>query len=127
MLRGTELAGFIGAGMAGAAYVPQIWHLINERCSAGLSRVAFTVWLAASFLVTTHAVAIQATVFIALGVIQLAATSLILVYTTKYATSYCASHLPARLLLEAVNDDGEPLPVGVAPEGRSRLTPTTSP
>ena len=41
MLRATELAGFIGAGLAGAAYVPQIWHLTRERCSAGLSRVAF--------------------------------------------------------------------------------------
>jgi hypothetical protein len=29
-----------------------------------------------------------------LGVIQLAATALILVYTTKYAHSYCAIHLP---------------------------------
>ena len=85
MLRATELAGFIGAGLAGAAYVPQIWHLIRAHCSAGLSRVAFAVWLAASLLVTTHAVAIRATVFIALGAIQLAATALILVYSTKYA------------------------------------------
>lgn len=128
MLKATELAGFIGAGLAGAAYVPQVWHLIKERCSAGLSRVAFTVWLASSFLVTTHAVAIGAIVFMALGVIQLSATALILVYTTKYAGSYCASHRPARLQLEAVDDDGEPRPVDVAmPEGPSRLTPTTSP
>ncbi|MGH9244733.1 MAG: PQ-loop domain-containing transporter [Acidimicrobiales bacterium] len=95
MLRATELAGFIGAGLAGAAYVPQIWHLIRAHCSAGLSRVAFGAWLAASLLVTTHAVAIGATVFIALGAIQLAATALILIYTTKYEHSYCASHLPA--------------------------------
>ena len=90
----TELAGFIGAGLAGAAYVPQISHLIRAHCSAGISRVAFGVWLAASLLVTTHAVAIGATVFIALGAIQLAATALILVYATKYANSYCAIHLP---------------------------------
>jgi hypothetical protein len=97
VVKATELAGFIGAGLAGAAYVPQIWHLISERCSAGLSRVAFGVWLAASLLVTTHAVAIGATVFIVLGAIQLAATAVILVYTTKYEHSYCASHLPLSL------------------------------
>ncbi len=91
MLRATELAGFIGAGLAGAAYVPQIWHLIGERCSAGLSRVAFAVWLFASALVTTHAVAIGAIVFIVLGAIQLAATTVIVIYTTKYEHSYCAS------------------------------------
>jgi hypothetical protein len=95
MLRATEVAGFIGAGLAGGAYVPQIWHLTRERCSAGLSRIAFAVWLAASLLVTTHAVAIGAAVFIVLGVIQLSATALILVYSTKYSNSYCASHLPA--------------------------------
>jgi uncharacterized protein with PQ loop repeat len=102
MVRATEVAGFIGAGLAGAAYVPQIWHLIKERCSAGLSRIAFAVWLAASLLVTTHAFAIGAVVFIVLGTIQLAATATILVYTTKYANSYCSSHLPAALVPELV-------------------------
>ena len=94
VLRATELAGFIGAGLAGAAYVPQISHLIRAHCSAGISRVAFGAWLAASLLVTTHAVAIRAAVFIVLGVIQLAATALILIYATKYEHSYCAIHLP---------------------------------
>ena len=54
----------------------------------------------ASFLVTTHAIAIKATVFIALGAIQLSATALILVYTVGYANSYCARHLPAIALAE---------------------------
>lgn len=95
VIRATELAGFIGAALAGAAYVPQIVHLIRQRCAAGLSRVAFGVWLAASLLVTAHAVAIEEIVFIALGAVQLAATTLILTYATRYAGSYCASHLPA--------------------------------
>ena len=97
MLRATELAGFIGAGLAGAAYVPQISHLIRAHCSAGISRLAFGVWLAASLLVTTHAVAIRAAVFVALGVIQLGATALVLIYSTKYENSYCTIHLPRSL------------------------------
>lgn len=100
MLRATELAGFAGAALAGAAYVPQIWHLIREQCSAGLSRLAFAAWLVSSMLVTSHALATAATVFIALGAIQLTATVLILAYSTKYAGSYCASHLPAVLAAE---------------------------
>ena len=94
MLRSTEVAGFVGAALAGAAYVPQIWHLIAERCSAGISRLAFATWFAASALVTTHAVVSGATVFVVLGVIQLGATALILLCATKYASSYCASHAP---------------------------------
>ena len=58
MARATELAGFVGAALAGLAYIPQIWHLIHERCPAGLSRLAFSLWLTASILVTSHAVAI---------------------------------------------------------------------
>jgi hypothetical protein len=117
VLRATELAGFVGAGLAGAAYVPQIWHLIRSHCSAGLSRLAFGTWLAASLLVTTHAVAIGATVFIALGAVQLAATALILVYTTKYEHSYCASHLPL-----TVAPEGEPVVDPVNAPGPYRAT-----
>ena len=114
MLRATEIAGFVGAGLAGAAYVPQIWHLIRERCSAGLSPTAFAVWLVASFLVTIHAIAIRATVFIALGAIQLSATALILLYTVRYANSYCARHLPAIALAETTDGVG---PRGTATNG----------
>lgn len=103
MIHPDELAGLIGAGLAGAAYVPQIVHLIREHCSAGLSRSAFTVWLVASLLVTTHAVAIGAFVFITLGTIQLAATTLILVFTARYKGLYCATHLPAIVVADPID------------------------
>jgi hypothetical protein len=104
------MAGFIGAGLAGAAYVPQIWHLIRARCSVGISRLAFSVWLAASLLVTTHAIAIGAGVFIVLGAVQIVATTLILLYAGRYATSQCASHLPREVVLGAeTKQDFEPL------------------
>jgi hypothetical protein len=112
MLRATEVAGFIGTGLAGAAYVPQIWHLTRERCSAGLSRLAFSVWLAASLLVTSHAIAIGATVFIALGAIQLTATAIILIYSTKYSNSFCASHLPAVIVDPSIDRTASRLVIG---------------
>jgi uncharacterized protein with PQ loop repeat len=84
VLTTTEIAGFIGAGLAGAAYVPQISHLIRARCSAGISRLAFGAWFLASFLVTARAIAIHAGVFIVLGGIQIAATTLIVFYATRY-------------------------------------------
>jgi hypothetical protein len=97
MRHATELAGFIGAGLAGAAYVPQISHLIRAHCSAGISLFAFAVWLVASLLVTSHAIAIRASVFIVLGVIQVVATTLICIYAKVYENSYCGIHRP-RLL-----------------------------
>jgi uncharacterized protein with PQ loop repeat len=97
VLTATEIAGYIGAGLAGAAYVPQISHLIRARCSAGISRLAFGVWLLASFLVMARAIAVHAGVFIVLGVIQIAATAIILFYASRYRDTYCPNHLPATL------------------------------
>ena len=94
MLTATQIAGFAGAGLAGAAYIPQISHLIRARCSAGISRLAFEVWLLASLLTTARAIAIHAGVFIALGGIQIVATALIMFYATRYKNTPCPIHHP---------------------------------
>ena len=94
VLTATEIAGYLGAGLAGAAYVPQISHLIRAHCSAGISRLAFEVWLLASILTTARAIAIHAGVFIALGGIQIVATTLIMLYAARYKDMPCPSHLP---------------------------------
>jgi uncharacterized protein with PQ loop repeat len=91
----TEIAGFAGAGLAGAAYVPQISHLIRARCSAGISRLAFAAWLLSSVLITARAIAIGADVFVVLGGIQIVATALIMLYAVRYKDTPCPSH-PAR-------------------------------
>jgi PQ loop repeat len=96
MLTITQIAGFAGAGLAGAAYVPQVSHLIRARCSAGISRLAFAVWLLASVLTTARAIAIHAGVFIVLGGIQIVATALIMVCAARYKDTPCPVHLPGR-------------------------------
>jgi uncharacterized protein with PQ loop repeat len=90
----TEIAGFAGAGLAGAAYVPQISHLIRARCSAGISRLAFAAWLLSSVLITARAIAIGASVFVVLGGIQIVATALIMLYAVRYQDTPCPSHSP---------------------------------
>jgi hypothetical protein len=94
MLTATEIAGFVGAGLAGVAYIPQIAHLIMARCSAGISRLAFEVWLLASLLITARAIAIGAGVFIVLGGVQIVATTLIMLFAARYKDTPCPSHLP---------------------------------
>ena len=94
MLTTTEIAGFVGAGLAGAAYVPQISHLIRARCSAGISRLAFAIWLLASLLTTARAIATHDGVFIVLGGIQIVATTLIVFYAARYKDTRCPIHPP---------------------------------
>lgn len=98
----SELIGLSGASIAGYAYLPQITHLIREQCSAGISRRAFILWFAAPILMTIHALLLPAVVFIVLGVIQIGATSTILVYTARYRGLVCPSHAlsPARDALD---------------------------
>ena len=96
MLTATEIAGFVGAGLAGAAYVPQVSHLVRARCSAGISRLAFGVWLLSSVLTTVRAVAIGAGVFIMLGGTQIVATALVMLFAARYKDTPCPVHLPAK-------------------------------
>jgi hypothetical protein len=93
VLTATQIAGFVGAGLAGAAYIPQISHLVRARCSAGISRLAFEAWLLASLLTTARAIAIHAGVFIVLGGIQIVATALIMLCAIRYKDT-CPVHLP---------------------------------
>ena len=92
----SELAGYAGAGLAGAAYIPQITHMIREHCVAGISVRAFLVWFVASTLVLVRAVATGDMPFIALGGIQTTATGFITLYVAFNSGRYCPWHAPAR-------------------------------
>ena len=104
----TEMAGFAGAGLAGAAYVPQIAHLVRTRCAAGISRLAFAVWLLSSVLITARAIAIGAAVFVMLGGIQIVATTLIMLCAIRYKDTPCPSHLPGQPRAKAATWTGSP-------------------
>jgi len=108
MLTATQIGGFVGAGLAGAAYLPQISHLIRARCSAGISRLAFAVWLLSSLLITTRAVAIGAGVFIVLGAIQIVATALIVVCAARYKDTPCPVHRPRQPAVRTAAETGTP-------------------
>ena len=125
MLTATEIAGFVGAGLAGAAYIPQISHLIRARCPAGISPLAFAVWLVASVLTTARAIAIHAGVFIVLGGIQIVATALIMLFAARYKDTPCPSHLPGQHAAKAATGTGTAgkEPSSWRPSGRSTAEP----
>lgn len=95
---GPNLIGLTGALIAGYAYLPQITHLIKERCSAGISRSAYSLWLVSSVLVTINAVYIHSVVFIVLGVVQIFATATVFAYSTKYKGQVCQFHAAGKTL-----------------------------
>lgn len=51
---GMEFLGWAGTALVVVAYVPQIHHLIAERCAWGLSLATWFVWLVASALLFVY-------------------------------------------------------------------------
>ncbi len=94
----TGLAGFAGTILVIIAYVPQVHHLIKERCTGGISVRAYYFWFTAALLLLVHAIGIHDPVFIMLQCYQLAACGLILFFCTKYKGSVCETHRHAPAL-----------------------------
>lgn len=84
-----EVTGFFGSALVIWAYVPQIKHLIQEHCSAGISLRAYVIWFIVALLLLTHAIIIRDLVFIFLQVANTALTLLILIFARKYKNGVC--------------------------------------
>ena len=87
-----EMTGLAGALLGGYAYLPQITHLIAEKCSAGISIKAYRLWLLSSALILINAVYHRSIVFIVLASIQLLSSLVILVFSMKHKNSVCKFH-----------------------------------
>ena len=92
MFDGTRWIGFLGTALVIIAYLPQIHHLIKERCSGGISVKAYCLWFVAGLLMLIHAANIQDPVFVALQVYQIGASGLVIFYGRKYRDLVCESH-----------------------------------
>ena len=87
-----EYLGFAGTTFCILAYLPQIIHLIKEKCSAGLSESAYITWALASILLLSYSICMRDTVFIVLQSYQLGSTVLICFFCRKYKDSLCEEH-----------------------------------
>jgi len=92
-----ETLGVAGIAISMLAYVPQVVHLGRERCSAGVSRRAWAMWLVSSALIGALAVYRRDPVFILLQVSTLTSAAVILFLAQKYRGMVCAFHAHAGL------------------------------
>ena len=90
-----EVIGLTGIAISIAAYVPQVVHLVQEHCSAGISTQAWTMWLVGALLVSIVAVNREDPVFIVLQGSTLTSAAVILVLAHRYRESRCERHAPA--------------------------------
>jgi uncharacterized protein with PQ loop repeat len=88
----SQLLGAVATAVVVAGYVPQLAHLIRQRCTAGMSVPAFSLWCLASLLFLINAVIIYDAVFIAVQTVNIVAGALIVVLCRKYKGHVCPFH-----------------------------------
>ncbi len=88
----THWMGYAGTTLVMVAYLPQIFHLVVMRCSAGISLRAYAIWSVASLLLVIHAIGITAPVFIVLTGSQFAATLTIAWLAWVFKDRRCEKH-----------------------------------
>jgi lipid-A-disaccharide synthase-like uncharacterized protein len=87
-----ELLGIAGIAISVLAYLPQVIHLARERCSAGISRRAWSMWLLSSLLIGALALHRQDLVFILLQISSLTSAAIILFLAQRYRGMVCEAH-----------------------------------
>jgi uncharacterized protein with PQ loop repeat len=87
-----EWLGFAGIAVCILGYLPQVIHLIKERCSAGLSAGAYCTWGIAAVLLLLYAILRRDVVFIVLQTYHVGATALIYYFCIKYKHRLCEEH-----------------------------------
>ena len=88
----SQMLGVVATGLVIGGYVPQIVHLVKERCTAGISIPAFVLWCLASFLFLIHASMIDDAVFVGVQMVNLVAGGLIVGFCKKYEGEVCPFH-----------------------------------
>ena len=88
----SQILGVVATGLVIGGYVPQIVHLVKERCTAGISVPAFALWCLASLLFLIHAAMIKDAVFVGVQTVNLVAGGLIVWFCKKYEGEVCPFH-----------------------------------
>jgi lipid-A-disaccharide synthase-like uncharacterized protein len=91
-----ELVGIAGIAISVLAYLPQVVHLARERCSAGVSRRAWAMWLLSSVLIGILAVSRRDLVFILLQLSSLTSAAIVLFLAHRYRELVCEAHAAGR-------------------------------
>ena len=85
----NEWLGFAGMALSVLAYLPQVIHLIRERCSGGLSPGAYCMWGIAASLLLVYAIAKRDLVFVSLQSYHVGASALLFYYCLRYRGQPC--------------------------------------
>jgi lipid-A-disaccharide synthase-like uncharacterized protein len=93
-----KIIGWVGTALVVIAYVPQIYHLLVEKCAWGISILTWTIWLIGSLLLLTYCILGRDFLFIVVQTINIAAivTTIFLARRSNRIGPYHLSMVQAR-------------------------------
>jgi hypothetical protein len=107
MGQALQILGLVGTLAAAIGYVPQIVHLVRERCAAGISVWAWQIWLLSSVLIFSHAFEVFDIVFMAQQTVNSVAMIVIIFFATRYRGMTCATHgFAGHHVIQATTEEG---------------------
>jgi lipid-A-disaccharide synthase-like uncharacterized protein len=89
-----SILGFIGTAIITLGYLPQIIHLVRERCAWGISLSSWRLWLLGGVLLFLYSLARRDVVFATVQAVQIIAMGLTIYYASR-STHVCPHHLAA--------------------------------
>lgn len=89
MAQTLYLLGFAGTIIVAFGYLPQITHLIGERCARGVSIKAWGLWSLASLLIFLYAVHLGDWIIVTLSAVQMTASITITALAISYQGTRC--------------------------------------
>jgi len=88
----SQALGLLGIALGLLGYLPQVLHLVRQRCSGGVSVQSYLIWLGAAVLLLTHAIAINDDVFILLQSVGAGLDLTVVFFAVKYRGQACPLH-----------------------------------
>jgi lipid-A-disaccharide synthase-like uncharacterized protein len=93
-----KIIGWVGTALVVIAYVPQIYHLLVEKCAWGISVLTWIIWLIGSLLLLTYCILGRDSLFIIVQSINITAivTTIFLARRSNRICPYHRSVVQAR-------------------------------
>lgn len=88
----SQMFGLVGTVLVIVGYAPQVFHMVKERCTAGISIPACALWCSASLLFLIHATMIEDAVFVGVQIVNLVASGFIVWFSKRHEGEVCPTH-----------------------------------
>ena len=87
-----QIIGWVGTALVVIAYVPQIYHLLVEKCAWGISILTWIIWLVGSLLLLAYCILRRDFLFIVVQSINITAI-ITTIFLARRSTRICPYHL----------------------------------